>query len=75
MLTYVGDGVVLVDRAGVIRLWNPMAEAITGLSAESVLGRAAFEPIQAGTSSPSGSRSPPSASRRGRRRSVRDRPR
>ena len=45
MLTYVGDGVVLVDRAGVIRLWNPMAEAITGLSAESVLGRAAFEAI------------------------------
>jgi PAS domain S-box-containing protein len=45
VLTYVGDGVVLVDRAGVIRLWNPMAEAITGLSAESVLGRAAFEAI------------------------------
>jgi PAS domain S-box-containing protein len=45
VLTYVGDGVVLVDRAGVIRLWNPMAEAITGLSAESVLGRPAFEAI------------------------------
>jgi PAS domain S-box-containing protein len=45
VLTYVGDGVFLVDRAGVIRLWNPMAEAITGLSSESVLGRAAIEAI------------------------------
>jgi two-component system phosphate regulon sensor histidine kinase PhoR len=45
VLTYVGDGVFLLDRAGVIRLWNPMAEAITGLSSESVLGRLAFEAI------------------------------
>ena len=45
VLTYVGDGVFLLDRAGVIRLWNPMAEAITGLSAESVLGRLAVEAI------------------------------
>jgi PAS domain-containing protein len=29
VLSYVGDGVFLVDRAGIIRLWNPMAEAIT----------------------------------------------
>ena len=47
VLTYVGDGVFLLDRAGVIRLWNPMAEAITGLSAESVLGRLAVEAIPA----------------------------
>ena len=35
-LTFVGDGVFLVDDAGVIRLWNPSAEAITGLPAGTV---------------------------------------
>jgi two-component system phosphate regulon sensor histidine kinase PhoR len=39
VLSYVGDGVFLLDRAGVVRLWNPMAEEITGLSAETMLGR------------------------------------
>jgi PAS domain S-box-containing protein len=39
VLTYVADGVFLVDRTGVIRLWNPTVEAITGFEAESVLGR------------------------------------
>ncbi len=32
VLTYVADGVVLVDQTGTIRLWNPAAEAITGLA-------------------------------------------
>jgi PAS domain S-box-containing protein len=45
VLTYVADGVVLIDRAGTIRLWNPAAEAITGLSSDSVLGRPAAEAI------------------------------
>ncbi|HSC92192.1 MAG TPA: ATP-binding protein [Gaiellaceae bacterium] len=45
VLTYVGDGVFLLDRAGVVRLWNPAAEAITGLPSASVLGRAAAEAI------------------------------
>jgi PAS domain S-box-containing protein len=45
VLTYVADGVVLVDRAGTIRLWNPAAEAITGLSSDNVLGRPAAEAI------------------------------
>ena len=45
VLTYVADGVILIDRAGTIRLWNPAAEAITGLSADSVLGRPAAEAI------------------------------
>jgi PAS domain S-box-containing protein len=45
VLSYVGDGVFLLDRAGVIRLWNPMAEAITGLSADQVLGDAVGEAI------------------------------
>jgi PAS domain S-box-containing protein len=39
VLNYVGDAVFLLDRGGAIRLWNPMAEAITGLSADQVLGR------------------------------------
>jgi PAS domain S-box-containing protein len=45
VLTYVADGVTLIDRAGTIRLWNPAAEAITGLSSDSVLGRPAAEAI------------------------------
>jgi PAS domain S-box-containing protein len=45
VLSYVGDGVFLLDRSGTIRLWNPMAEAITTLSAESVIGRAANDAI------------------------------
>jgi PAS domain S-box-containing protein len=45
VLTYVGDGVFLLDRAAVIRLWNPAAEAITSLSAGAVLGRPAVEAI------------------------------
>jgi PAS domain S-box-containing protein len=39
VLEHVGDGVVLVDRDGTIRLWNRAAEAITGLPVDSVLGR------------------------------------
>jgi PAS domain S-box-containing protein len=45
VLTYVADGVVLVDQTGAIRLWNPAAEAITGLSHEEALGRAAGDAI------------------------------
>jgi PAS domain S-box-containing protein len=45
VLDYVGDGVFLLDRLGVVRLWNPMAEAITGLTADAVLGRTAHEAI------------------------------
>ena len=45
VLTYVADGVVLIDRAGTIRLWNPAAEAITGLTSDTVLGRPAVEAI------------------------------
>jgi PAS domain S-box-containing protein len=45
VLSYVGDGVFLLDRGDAIRLWNPMAEAITGLSADQVLGRAIGEAV------------------------------
>jgi PAS domain S-box-containing protein len=45
VLTYVADGVFLLDPAGVIRLWNPTAEAITGLAARAVVGREATDVI------------------------------
>ena len=38
VLTHVGDGVFMIDSDGIVRLWNPAAEAITGLAASSVLG-------------------------------------
>ena len=43
VLATVGDGVCLVDGAGVVRLWNPAAEAITGLPSSEVTGRRAEE--------------------------------
>ncbi|MBD0329064.1 MAG: PAS domain S-box protein [Thermoleophilia bacterium] len=39
VLAAVGDGVVLVDDAGVVRLWNPAAERIVGLAAADAVGR------------------------------------
>ncbi len=44
-LEFVADGVFLVDRPGLIRLWNPAAETTTGLAAADVLGRRADEAI------------------------------
>ncbi len=45
VLAAVGDGVFLVDDQGVIRLWNPAAEAITGLRRDAVLDRPAEQAI------------------------------
>jgi two-component system phosphate regulon sensor histidine kinase PhoR len=45
VLAHVGDGVFLVDHDGVIRLWNPAAEAITGLRADAICNRPAQEMI------------------------------
>ena len=45
VLAHVGDGVFLVDHDGVIRLWNPAAEAITGLRADAICDRSAEEAI------------------------------
>jgi two-component system phosphate regulon sensor histidine kinase PhoR len=45
VLTYVADGVFLVDRGGAIRLWNPTMEAITGFGAQTVVGAQAAEVI------------------------------
>jgi len=39
VLAAVGDGVVMVDLEGAIRLWNPAAAAITGLRETEVLGQ------------------------------------
>jgi PAS domain S-box-containing protein len=45
VLTYVADGVFLLDRDGVVRLWNPAAEVITGIAAPSVVGHQAAQAI------------------------------
>ena len=45
VLAHVGDGVFLVDRDGVIRLWNAAAEAITGLRSDAICNRPAAETI------------------------------
>jgi len=45
VLAHLGDGVFVVDRDGVVRLWNQAAEAITGLRAAEVRGREAEEAI------------------------------
>jgi PAS domain S-box-containing protein len=50
VLAHVGDGIFLVDHEGVIRLWNPAAEAITGLRADAICGRPARETIPGWTS-------------------------
>jgi PAS domain S-box-containing protein len=39
VLDHVGEGVCLVDGNGIVRLWNPAAEAITGVRAQTILGR------------------------------------
>jgi PAS domain S-box-containing protein len=41
MLHHVDRGVFLVDAIGVLRYWNPAAQAITGLEAESMVGQRA----------------------------------
>jgi PAS domain S-box-containing protein len=38
-LAYVADGVVLLDREGIVRYWNPAAAAITGVSEELAVGQ------------------------------------
>jgi two-component system phosphate regulon sensor histidine kinase PhoR len=45
VLSHLGEGVFLVDEAGVILLWNPSAEAITGLPADTVRGHSAADVI------------------------------
>jgi len=45
VLEHVGDAILLLDRQGTIRLWNPAAEAITSIDAKSVLGQPAEKVI------------------------------
>jgi PAS domain S-box-containing protein len=45
VLEHVADGVLLLDRNGVVRLWNPAAEAITYIVSDDVVGRPATEAI------------------------------
>jgi two-component system phosphate regulon sensor histidine kinase PhoR len=45
VVAHVADGVLLVDRRGVVRLWNPAAEAITAIAASEVLGHSAVDAI------------------------------
>ena len=45
VLEHVDDGVFLVDDEGVIRHWNPGAEAITGIGSPEALGRRVEETL------------------------------
>ncbi len=46
-LAYVADGVVLLDRDGRVRHWNPATATITGVSEEDALGRPVGEVVHA----------------------------
>ena len=54
VLAHVGDGIILVDENGIVRLWNPAVADITGLDAgEDVFpGWAAIAPLVPVTSAP-----------------------
>src|SRR5207244_4145940 len=45
-LAFVADGVLLIDEDGVIRIWNPAAELITGLPERDVVGRRVGEAVR-----------------------------
>jgi len=45
LLKHVDNGVFLVDTTGIVRYWNPAAEAITGLAEETVVGRPVFQAL------------------------------
>jgi len=45
VLAHVADGVLLLDRGGTVRLWNPAAEALTSIPAADVIGHLAVEAI------------------------------
>jgi signal transduction histidine kinase len=44
-LAFIADGVLLVDEEGLVRIWNPAAEAITGLREADVVGRSVAEAV------------------------------
>jgi PAS domain S-box-containing protein len=45
VLAHVADGILLLDRSGVVRLWNPAAEGITSIRASELIGRSADDAI------------------------------
>ena len=45
VLESVADGVALVDKEGIVRLWNPAAARITGFALEDVVGRPIVEVV------------------------------
>lgn len=45
VLDHVADGILLLDRNGIVRIWNPAAEAITSMDTEDVVGRTAVDAI------------------------------
>jgi PAS domain S-box-containing protein len=45
VLEHVADGILLLDRSGKVRLWNPAAEGITAIRAADIVGRAAVDAI------------------------------
>ena len=45
VLSHLREGVALVDAAGIVRLWNPAAEEITGLKAADVQRKPAVEAV------------------------------
>jgi PAS domain S-box-containing protein len=45
VLQSVADGVVVVDREGIVRLWNPAAALITGFEPDDVIGRPIVEVV------------------------------
>jgi PAS domain S-box-containing protein len=45
VLEHVGDGIFLVDEEGIVRLWNPAAEGVTGIPAGDVVGRPASDAV------------------------------
>ena len=45
VLSHLREGVALVDGGGIVRLWNPSAETITGLKASDVQGKPAVEAV------------------------------
>jgi PAS domain S-box-containing protein len=45
VLTHVGEGVFLLDKGGIVRLWNPASAAIVGVSADAAVGKPASEVV------------------------------
>jgi PAS domain S-box-containing protein len=45
VLQHVADGIMLIDRGGIVRLWNPAAEAITAIRIGEIVGESAADAI------------------------------